>query len=688
MAINFLNNVDYNQNQLLHAKIENQASDALAGTPVDGQLYYNTSATPGLKVGEAGAWVFVGGGVESITTANSTYVDLVDSGTAAIPELTASLSAVDGTSVSGTRFLSKDNTWDVPTYPTDANTTYSLGGVGSTNGTAGVKLTGSDFSEDDVLIVGAGTTTVTRSSNTLTVTSNDEFDGTVTSVAQTHAGNAFSVGGSPITGAGTLAIGMAGTAAQYIDGAGDLTTFPTIPTVGDGTLTVQGTGVLGGTGTFTANQSGNTTISVTHDAQSQTDTTPTITLAHGGTFTAISANVGVNASGHVTSQELTTFTLPADLEGVTSINFKTDGTALNVDSNTITTSGTMTGIWQGAASEYVNGEGDLTTFPTIPQGTMSSWELDADTGSVKTITDGETVLIEGSTYVSTNVSAPNKVTITVDASEASTPSKLIARDASGFGYVDTPSSGDNSEKIATTAFVQASLTGLLEFKGGFNASTGAIVGGGNLTSGATRVAVAVGDYYVVTADGDFFGNAATPLTTGDSVIVQTAAIAGASVEADFIVVQSDTDLATLATVGLGNVNASTLDAELGIEVSYAAGTAKVGLDIDGLTKDLLVEAASDYFLPIYDGGSGINNKTRLSELLAFGNQSTSKAGTITAGSLSGTVTHAFGVNTLVQTINSSGDTVYCDVTRTATTSVATIAVAEATDITILVQKIG
>ncbi|GAH00964.1 unnamed protein product, partial [marine sediment metagenome] len=63
-------------------------------------------------------------------------------------------------------------------------------------------------------------------------------------------------------------------------------------------------------------------------------------------------------------------------------------------------------------------------------------------------------------------------------------------------------------------------------------------------------------------------------------------------------------------------------------------------------------------------------------------------GTITAGSLSGTVNHTFGINTIVQTINSSGDTVYCDVTRTATTSVATIAVAEATDITILVQKIG
>jgi hypothetical protein len=128
------------------------------------------------------------------------------------------------------------------------------------------------------------------------------------------------------------------------------------------------------------------------------------------------------------------------------------------------------------------------------------------------------------------------------------------RDSSGFGYVDTPSSGDSSEKIATTAFVQASLTGLLEFKGGFNASTGAIVGGGNLTSGGTRVAVEVGDYYVVTVAGNFFGNAATPLTPGDSVIVQDAAAAGASVEGDFIVVQSDTDLATNSTVGLMYIN--------------------------------------------------------------------------------------------------------------------------------------
>ena len=78
MAINFLNNVDYNQNQLLHPTIENQASDALAGTPVDGQLYYNTGASPGLKVGEAGSWEYVG---DNTDTNNYVTGGSVSSGT-------------------------------------------------------------------------------------------------------------------------------------------------------------------------------------------------------------------------------------------------------------------------------------------------------------------------------------------------------------------------------------------------------------------------------------------------------------------------------------------------------------------------------------------------------------------------------------------------------------------------------
>ncbi len=53
-------------------------------------------------------------------------------------------------------------------------------------------------------------------------------------------------------------------------------------------------------------------ILITHDSQSQTNTTPSTTLTNGGTFTALSANVGVDGDGHVTGQTLTTYTLPTN----------------------------------------------------------------------------------------------------------------------------------------------------------------------------------------------------------------------------------------------------------------------------------------------------------------------------------------------------------------------------------------
>jgi hypothetical protein len=53
--------------------------------------------------------------------------------------------------------------------------------------------------------------------------------GTVTSVNYTHQGNAFTVGGVPVTSSGTIAVTMAGSSSQYINGAGNLISFPTIP---------------------------------------------------------------------------------------------------------------------------------------------------------------------------------------------------------------------------------------------------------------------------------------------------------------------------------------------------------------------------------------------------------------------------------------------------------------------------
>jgi hypothetical protein len=52
--------------------------------------------------------------------------------------------------------------------------------------------------------------------------------GTVTSVGLTETGNALTITGSPVTSSGTINIAGAGSASQYINGALDLVTFPTL----------------------------------------------------------------------------------------------------------------------------------------------------------------------------------------------------------------------------------------------------------------------------------------------------------------------------------------------------------------------------------------------------------------------------------------------------------------------------
>ena len=112
MAINFLNSIDLNQNELLQGVIENQPNDAAAGSsPVKGQLYFNTTSNV-LKQYNGTSWEEVGGGVETITTTDGTYIDLTpNSATSGAVTVTADLSASDGTAVAATRFLTKDNTW-------------------------------------------------------------------------------------------------------------------------------------------------------------------------------------------------------------------------------------------------------------------------------------------------------------------------------------------------------------------------------------------------------------------------------------------------------------------------------------------------------------------------------------------------------------------------------------------------
>ncbi len=192
---------------------------------------------------------------------------------------------------------------------------------------------------------------------------------------------------------------------------------------------------------------------------------------------------------------------------------------------------------------------------------------------------------------------------------------------------------DNDTTLPTSAavkaYVDAAVVGGLVYQGGYNADLNIP----DLTTSPNSILK--GWTYTVTDDGTFFGE---QLRVGDVLIAE---IDSPTTLADWTTVQNNIDLASLTQIGIGNVNAGT-----GINVSYLNGTATVSTT------------------------------------------ATSSTGEITAGDVTGTVNHTFGINTIVQTIDATGATVFCDVTRTATTVVATVAAVQASNITILVQKIG
>jgi hypothetical protein len=208
MAINFLNSVDFNKNELLNPTIENQPNDTAAGTGVAGQLYFNTTDNI-LKVYAGSSWVEVGGGVTSLTTTDGTYIDLTpNSSTTGAVTVTADLSAVDGTAGAGERYLTKNNTW--ATVASIAGTTYDLTGLVD-GGNGKITLTGSDSSQDIVTLeAGTNITLSSTGANSITIDSADQYTGTVTSVG-TQNSTFISGSGGPITGSGSLTYSLSAT---------------------------------------------------------------------------------------------------------------------------------------------------------------------------------------------------------------------------------------------------------------------------------------------------------------------------------------------------------------------------------------------------------------------------------------------------------------------------------------------
>lgn len=217
-ANDFLTNLAFNtSNGILTATVSNQSDVTV---DLDGR-YALSSAIPTVGNGTltvSGSGVLGGTGTFTANQAGNTTISISHDAVTRTDTTSAvssnSFTSVDSVTSTSEGHITAINLKTVTVPDNNDNTTYDLSGVGSTNGTAGVRLAGSDGTNDDVLIVGAGTSSVTRSGNTLTVTSNDQFDGTLTGIGTATSGTIAIAGTSavPTVSTKTAAVVNGGTA--------------------------------------------------------------------------------------------------------------------------------------------------------------------------------------------------------------------------------------------------------------------------------------------------------------------------------------------------------------------------------------------------------------------------------------------------------------------------------------------
>jgi len=407
------------------------------------------------------------------------------------------------------------------------------------------------------LIIGTSTTTVdgkqtnvTRSYSMQTIT---DYIKTLGGIGVESITFSAPLTGGTITLSGTVGIPQASGAADGYLSSGDWTTFnnklggisgvqysipiwSTTAALGNSSLAEPGGGTtvtsskifapaldaatnLGITGT---QRWQNLYLSGTASAVNVDTTNVTIT----GT---LSANASTGTSGYILQSFGASPAQWVDLSSAYDtydLNATTNGG--NVDMNLTSTSGT-----DNSVVKLVAGTNIALTRDTATQVTIDS--TDQYTGTVTSISSTNTNILTVATATTTPALSP------VMGSVAAANTALVT-------------GGD------VKAAIDAALVGFLEFKGGFNATTGEITSGVNISSyiyncpggAGTRIAIDVGDFYVVETLGDFYCNTSHALSVGDQAVCSSAAIADASVLGDWTQIQENIGIATATTPGIAS----------------------------------------------------------------------------------------------------------------------------------------
>ncbi|MDH3876707.1 MAG: hypothetical protein OET18_02590 [Desulfobacterales bacterium] len=261
------------------------------------------------------------------------------------------------------------------------------------------------------------------------------------------------------------------------------------------------------------------------------------------------ANGAYSVTDSIMSYSGTVISVNGDFstQGLEVNKYLTDGTGSNGTDGQVLTSTTSGGdkeiLWVDSSTI-----GDTYDLGSGSSGASNSIELQLTSGSG---TDNSAITLTGGTGI-TVAQAGDVVTLTGSAQGVTSVATGDANTITIGGTATAPTVAANtaavaigSNNLATGDQIQTAIntavSGSLNFKGTFNANTGAITSGSNfgsqLYTGTTGgVAITIGDYYIADTAGNFFGS--TALQVGDEAIALATVGAGNSTISSFSVVPS------------------------------------------------------------------------------------------------------------------------------------------------------